>query len=121
TKIESSFLFSRISQIILVLFVLARLFAGEFLVSNSILFDYLFNSGVVSQLLLTCCFAWLIVNISLNGNSLIKLENKVFNFLGNISYGVYMYHMLIIFGIILTLKNQLAGMSDVSATILFYL
>lgn len=52
--------------------------------------------------------------------SLIKLDNNVLNFLGKISYGVYMYHMLIIFGIILIFKKQLASIADVNASLLFY-
>ena len=119
-KIESSILFSKLVQTILILFILARVFAKKFLLENSIFFDYLYNSGVLSQTLLTCSFTWLIVNISLNNRSLIKLDNRIFNILGDISYGVYMYHMLIIFGIILILKNKLMGMSSVTATILFY-
>ena len=49
------------------------------------------------------------------------MDNKVLDFLGDISYGIYMYHMIIIFGIILILKNSLAEMSNAGATILFYL
>jgi len=42
-------------------------------------------------------FIIIILNISSNPKSLISLENKVFNFLGKISYGIYMYHMIVIF------------------------
>jgi len=41
-------------------------------------------------------FILVILNISSNKNSLIKLDNKVFDFLGKISYGLYMYHELAI-------------------------
>lgn len=41
-------------------------------------------------------FLVVIMNVSTNANSFLKLENKVFNFLGKISYGLYMYHMMII-------------------------
>ena len=37
-------------------------------------------------------FAILILNISTNPNSILKLENKVLNFLGKISYSIYMWH-----------------------------
>lgn len=119
-KIESDFLFSKPIQIILITFIVAKIFAGKYLIENSAFFDYLYNSGDFSKVLLTCSFAWLIVNISLNDKSLVNLDNKILTFLGNISYGVYMYHMLIIFGIVLILKNPLAKMSDVTATVLFY-
>jgi peptidoglycan/LPS O-acetylase OafA/YrhL len=42
-------------------------------------------------------FVFLIINISQNKNALINLESKIFNFLGRISYGIYMYHVLVIF------------------------
>ncbi len=36
----------------------------------------------------------LILNISVISNKIIDIETKTFAFLGNISYGLYMYHML---------------------------
>lgn len=39
----------------------------------------------------------LIVNVSSNKKTLINLDKPVFNFLGKISYGIYVYHMLVIF------------------------
>lgn len=41
-------------------------------------------------------FLMIILNVSGNKNSLIKLENKTFVVLGNISYGIYMYHLLVV-------------------------
>lgn len=41
-------------------------------------------------------FLVLILNVSTNKSSLIKLDNRVFDFVGKISYGVYMYHMIIL-------------------------
>ena len=48
-------------------------------------------------------FLVVILNVALNPGSFIKLENSLFNFLGNISYGMYMYHMFII---VLILKTS---------------
>lgn len=119
-KIESSILFSKPVQLVVILFIGARLFCDKFLTENSSFFLSVYHSGFWSNLLLSGSFAWLIIHISLNEKSLIGLNNRVLNFLGEISYGIYMYHMLVIFGIILILKNKLALMSDSSATILFY-
>jgi len=44
-------------------------------------------------------FAWLIVNVSVNPNKLFGLDNKVFNYLGEISYGIYMYHMVVVYAV----------------------
>jgi peptidoglycan/LPS O-acetylase OafA/YrhL len=41
-------------------------------------------------------FIVIILNVSTNKKGLILLENKFFNFLGKISYGLYMYHMMIV-------------------------
>ena len=44
-------------------------------------------------------FAWLIINVSINPNKLLGLDIGVFNYLGKISYGLYMYHMIVIYAI----------------------
>ena len=50
-------------------------------------------------------FIIVILNILGNKNIKIKLENKIFNFLGKISYGLYMYHFMII-PVILYILNK---------------
>lgn len=47
------------------------------------------------HILYSFCSLVLILNVSTNKNSLLKLENNVFDFLGKISYGIYMYHMMV--------------------------
>lgn len=47
------------------------------------------------HILYSFCSLVLILNVSTNKNCLLKLENKVFDFLGRISYGIYMYHMMV--------------------------
>ena len=39
-------------------------------------------------------FAIVILNLGCNNNNIINLENSVLNFLGKISYGIYMYHFI---------------------------
>jgi len=117
--IESSFIFSRPIQVLLLSYILLKFVGVQFITEKSIFFDYIYNTQIISQILLTCSFAWLIINISINKKSLIKFDNNVLNFLGKISYGIYMYHMLIIFGIIFILKDQLASITDVNASLLF--
>lgn len=65
-------------------------------------------------------FTWLIINISINSKSIINHNSKVFDFLGKISYGIYRYHMLIIFGIVLFLKDFLNQFDNITSTIIFY-
>jgi len=40
-------------------------------------------------------YAVIILNVSSNPKSIISLENRVMNFMGRISYGMYVYHMSI--------------------------
>ncbi len=57
-----------------------------------------------SFLVYSVLFLIIIMNVSLNTNSVIKIENKAFIFLGNISYGLYMYHLIVVAAFIGFLK-----------------
>ncbi|HRG58901.1 MAG TPA: acyltransferase [Bacteroidia bacterium] len=48
------------------------------------------------HLVYSVIFLFIIANISGNPNSFLKLENKTYNFLGKISYSIYMYHFMLI-------------------------
>jgi len=39
----------------------------------------------------------IILNISSNPNSIVNMENKFMNFISKISYGIYVYHMIVIY------------------------
>lgn len=120
-NILSNFLFSKWSQLILITFILLRIFFFNFLTENNIFFNYLYTTPVLSKFLIMIIFSWLIINISLNPKSIISLDNKMFSFLGNISYGIYMYHMLIIFGLVVFLKDYLLYLNNLNSSIIFYL
>ena len=53
--------------------------------------------GDIIHILHSLFFIIIILNVSINPKSFLKLENKMFNFLGSISYGIYMYHMIVIY------------------------
>lgn len=42
-------------------------------------------------------FAWLIVNIGANPQNKVKLSNAMLSWLGQISYGIYMFHMIVVY------------------------
>jgi len=46
------------------------------------------------HLLYSLCFLVIMMNVSGNKKSLVKLENNAMNLLGKISYGIYMYHLM---------------------------
>jgi peptidoglycan/LPS O-acetylase OafA/YrhL len=54
-----------------------------------------FSHEFYFHLFITCLYGLLILNVSVIKNKLIDMEKKPFVYLGVISYGLYMYHMLI--------------------------
>ncbi len=71
------------------------------LVADYFLFNYLFGlahvSGLAEEAAQVFLFCWLIVNVAANPRNVIPVENRLFDYLGTISYGVYMLHMLAIY------------------------
>ena len=51
-------------------------------------------------------FTILIINVSTNKNFVLKLENRFYSYLGNISFGIYMYHTICI-SIVLTILQRI--------------
>lgn len=49
------------------------------------------------NLLLCVPYILFILNVSSNPKSTLKLENRFWNWLGTLSYGIYMYHLLVIY------------------------
>jgi peptidoglycan/LPS O-acetylase OafA/YrhL len=65
----------------------------------AILWHFLFNNapeaGLLFKVLTSVLYGLLILNVSAISNKLIKLEISGLAYLGTISYGIYMYHMLV--------------------------
>ena len=68
--------------------------------------SYIIDDEIISLLSVV-----LIVNVSLNPKSLLKLDNKVLDYLGKISFGIYVYHPLVIFLLSYLIKDYIHGMS----------
>ena len=64
-------------------------------------------------------FIVIILNVSTNKKGLVLLENKFFNFLGKISYGLYMYHMMIVVFVI-QMVAKIHGEIGLKENILIY-
>lgn len=43
-------------------------------------------------------YSWLIVTVAANPRNVIPVENRILDSLGNVSYGVYMLHMIAVYG-----------------------
>ena len=80
-----------------------------------------FKTPIISPLLIDCLFLYLILCVSMIDHSIIKLRHKFFSFLGEISYGIYMYHMLVIFATIHFLKDYFLHLNIWPNVFLFYL
>ncbi len=113
-------IFSKPAQIVILFFILLRIGFVNKLIETAPIFKQIFKTFILSDLLMMLCFVWIIINVSLNPKKIINLDLKPLNFLGEISYGIYMYHLLVIFTVIVGLKSILNSFSPITSTLLFY-
>lgn len=84
------------------------------------LWNVIFKTPILSSIILDILFLYLIICVSVIDHSIINIESKTLSYLGEISYGIYMYHVLIIFTTLQLLKNQLLQLSSPWSHIAFY-
>jgi peptidoglycan/LPS O-acetylase OafA/YrhL len=121
--IEEVFLFRSVwVQSILLSLLAIFVFSIHEIQNNSIgrVVYWAFTHPVIGSFLVNGLFLYLIVNVSTNSKRIFSLKGKIWDWLGDISYGIYMYHMLFVFGIILLFKNKLQALSLLSGTLLYY-
>jgi peptidoglycan/LPS O-acetylase OafA/YrhL len=75
------------------------------LIALFLLFAFNPNLYSLSNLVYGTLYGILILNIASNPNSILSLENKIFNYSGQISYGIYMYHSIFVALGILIVQN----------------
>lgn len=80
-----SYLYHPVVQVFSWLFLAVSIFYKPMHITS------LFDSEIHSII-----YAIIIMNVSTNDSTIINLENKLLNFIGKISYGMYVYHMIII-------------------------
>lgn len=68
----------------------------------------LFNSHfpLLYNLVEASLFCMLILNVASNGGTLLKLENPILNYLGKISYGLYMWHYMVVLLVVSFFEGQ---------------
>ncbi len=69
----------------------------------------------------SCMFAVIIINLAYNKKTVLSLSHKLFEFLGKISYGIYMYHPICIFVIYKIAKYFFGNMNSILSNIFLYL
>ena len=62
---------------------------------------YLLNllgwSGIPEELVQLALYPWLILNVAANPRGVLPVENRATDYLGTISYGIYMLHMIVVY------------------------
>jgi peptidoglycan/LPS O-acetylase OafA/YrhL len=81
--ITKKFFFKKSVQIAVVVILLGCIVSGHYIFHSEEMIDYR---------LYTFLFSIIVLNASQNARTIFKLETRIFNFLGKISYGIYMYH-----------------------------
>jgi len=65
----------------------------------SLAFHVLRISSLVNNEMNSIFSLVIILNVGFNPEAIIKLENRIMNYFGQISYGLYIYHTLVIYGL----------------------
>jgi len=118
-KLQQLALFKKPVQVI-VYFTLAVYLVFHANIDNAV-WNIVFKTPAISALFINFLFLYLILDVSSVDNGILKIKSRLLSTFGEISYGIYMYHMLVIFTIILFLKKYLAQMNPVLSNIVFYL
>ncbi|MBC7757960.1 MAG: acyltransferase [Phormidesmis sp. FL-bin-119] len=79
-----------------------------------------FKIPVLNHVIYSVLFGIIILNIASNPDSIFKPENKVLNYLGQISFGLYMYHELAIGISLRFLKDLSFNFNNTSPNFLLY-
>ena len=117
--LEESFFFSRLAQVVLFVPLVLRLVGHNGLLETSSVYAF-FHRPVLVDLWTMSLFAWLLVNVSLNPKSLLCLENRILNRLGDISYGIYMLHCLVISLLMVPFVDDLKDDTEFGMTLLIH-
>ena len=83
-SLTRNFLYRKYTQILVLLILIACTLISFYVVHNEEYFDYRIYCFL---------FSIVVVNAAQNPKTIYRLEHPVLNFLGKISYGIYMYHM----------------------------
>ena len=87
-------IFHKITQWILYISLISLLFFGVYIKG-------------INQEFYALIFTLILMNLAKNPNSILSLENPVFDYLGKISYGMYMYHTIaVVIGVKVAMNFQ---------------
>jgi peptidoglycan/LPS O-acetylase OafA/YrhL len=113
-RVTKFWIFKRGFQEVIFAGLLLFLFVGERY------WDPIFNRFVVLNELKYLLFLYLIIAVALIPTCIVKVENKVFSYLGKISFGIYMYHLLVLTLLIPIFQAPFQSMNVYAATAIYY-
>jgi peptidoglycan/LPS O-acetylase OafA/YrhL len=119
--IHAHWLFSRPVQLVVVASLLARLFSHQSLVASSSLYATVFDHPVLTPVLLMIIFAWFIINVAVNERTVLRFNWRWLNYLGDISYGIYMYHALAISLVFVPFLDEYRAAPGLLATLVLHM
>ena len=122
--LEKKFFFTPIFQVLLFALLIIRFFLNNYCVDNQGIIGLVYRgivfTPVVNVFTEGVLFLWLLLNVSINPRAFFKLQNPILNTLGEMSYGIYMYQMLVIFAVVLGFKKMMREMTPSVSTAFFY-
>jgi peptidoglycan/LPS O-acetylase OafA/YrhL len=105
-------LYHPVTQVVCWLFLLISIFYQPIHIPILPSFDRNYHAVV---------YAIIILNVGTNPNTLLTLENRLCNFLGKLSYGIYAYHFIVLFLLSLIARDYMVSIeSDVMKRVLMY-
>ncbi len=120
-RVENALIFTSPFQILFFIILFFRLFFHIYFFDNQFfIYKFLFLTPVLGSITEGSIFLWLILNVSVNPRPLFQLNNAFLEKLGGISYGIYMYQMLVIFGVVLVFKKMMLLMPPPLSSAFFY-
>jgi peptidoglycan/LPS O-acetylase OafA/YrhL len=120
SALELHWLFSRPIQAVVLSLLLTRLFVHNSAAHALPLYAILFDHPVYTPPLLMVLFAWFILNVAANERTLVRFDWRPLNYLGDISYGIYMYHALAISLILVPFRHKYQIVPFLPATLLLH-
>lgn len=123
-RLEKAFFFTPIFQILMLSLLVIRFFLNNYCVDNQgfvgLIYRGIVLTPVVNVFTEGILFLWLLLNVSINPRAFFKLQNSLLNKLGEMSYGIYMYQMLVIFAVVLIFKKIMFKIDPSVSTAFFY-
>ena len=118
--LDVHWLFSKPMQAALILLLLIRVFVHRSATELSSLYARIFDHDVFTPLLLMVIFAWFILNVAANERSIVRFNFRALSYLGEISYGIYMYHALAISLVFVPFRNNYQTAPTLPAAIVLH-